>query len=81
LHAAVVAIAFARQIFAVGSHTPVEHCSPDVHAVPGCRMATHVFVPVVSHIPVESHIAAAVHGLPTGPAAAHIPAPMAAATQ
>ncbi len=33
----------------------------------------HVWVDVVSHIPVESHIAAAVQGEPTGPAIWHMP--------
>jgi hypothetical protein len=81
LQAAVVAMAFARQIFAVGSHRPMEHCESDVHAAPGCKMGMHVFVAVRSHIPVESHIAAAVHGVPTGPAWAHVPAAMPLPTQ
>jgi hypothetical protein len=74
-------MAFERQIFAVASQTPLEHCDPAVHAAPGCNTAMQVFVAAKSHIPVASHIAAAVHGLPTGPAAMHVPTPMPAPTQ
>jgi hypothetical protein len=81
LQVAVVAIEFFRQTFAVGSQTPIEHCEFDVHAVPGCRMAMHVCVAAVSHVPVESHMADDVHGLPIGPAATHAAGPPATGAQ
>jgi anti-sigma regulatory factor (Ser/Thr protein kinase) len=81
VQAAVVAIAFIRHTFAVGSHTPIEHCALDVHAVPGVSSGMHVWVAAVSHVPGAMHIAADVHGLPRGSPVAHAAGPPATGAQ